>query len=182
MMLNKNKLAALVLGTAIFGATGTVQAQTYEHIDRLALRLARQTAEMHDEVHAHFRNTPDYRHLDHDVAEMERLARHIHDVAHHRGSLAHLRADVEELDRNFHHIEDIIERLARTRQIGFRTLSHFRETMAAIDDTLHHLRDDLAQMRVHYHQQMYRPQPVQQYRPQPVPSHLQLPFGIRVRF
>jgi hypothetical protein len=142
-------IAATFLGTALFGVTSSAQAQSYEHIHRLASRLERQTVEMHREVHAHFRGTPDYVHLDRDVAEMERLARHIHDVAHHRGSIRHLRADVERLDHLFHHIEDVIARLARTRQIGPRTLSHFRGVMGDVGATLHHLRDDLSRMRDH---------------------------------
>lgn len=147
----KTGLLAMVLGTAILGGANRAQAQSHGHIDRLAVRLQRETADMHAEVHAHFRRTPDYVHLDRDVAEMERLARHIHEVAHRGGSVAHLRADVEQLDRLFHHIEDVIDRLARTRQIGPRTLSHFRGVMGNISETLHHLRDDLARMHDHDH-------------------------------
>ena len=143
----KTGLVATVMGMAIFGAANVAQAQSHEHIHRLAVKLQRQTAEMHAEVHAHFRATPDYVHLDRDVAEMQRLARHIHEVAHRGGSVAHLRADVEQLDRQFHHIEGVINRLAATRQIGPRTLSHFRGVMGDVSDTLHHLRSDLARMR-----------------------------------
>jgi len=143
----RTNLLATVVGIASFGVANTANAQSHEHIDRLAVRLQRQTATMHAEVHAHFRGTRDYVHLDRDVAEMERLARHIHDVAHRGGSVSHLRSDVQELDRLFHHVEDVIDRLARTRQINLRTLSHFRGVMGNISDTLHHLRSDLAHLR-----------------------------------
>lgn len=139
----KSAIVAAVVGAALFGAAKPAMAQSHAHIDRLAVKLQRQTAVLHAEVHAHFRGTKDYIHLDRDVADMERLARHIHDVAHRGGSIHHLRRDVEELDRLFHHVEDVIDRLARTRQIGPRTLSHFREAMADVSDTLHHLRADL---------------------------------------
>lgn len=153
----RTKLLATVVGITIFGAANTANAQSHAHIDRLAARLQQQTATMHAEVHAHFRGTRDYVHLDRDVAEMERLARHIHNVAHRGGSVSHLRSDVRELDRLFHHVEDVIDRLARTRQIGPRTLSHFRGAMGNVSDTLHHLRSDLARMRDHDHGHDIRP-------------------------
>jgi hypothetical protein len=158
MSLRTNLLAA-VTGIALFGIANTANAQSYAHIDRLALRLQQQTAVMHSEVHAHFRATRDYVHLDRDVTQMERLARHIHDVAHRNGSVSHLRSDVRELDDLFHHVEEVIDRLARTRQIDPRTLRHFRGVMGNISDTLHHLRSDLANMRDHDYRHGYDPRP-----------------------
>jgi hypothetical protein len=170
----KTGLVAAFLGTALFGMTGSAQAQSYQHIHRLALQLERQTAEMHREVHLHFRRTPDYVHLDRDVAEMERLARHIHDVVDQRGSVRHLRADVERLDHLFHHIEDVIGRLARTRQIGPQALSHFRGVMGEVGGTLHHLRDDLSRMRDVDHDHGH---------PGHRPGGLNIPrFGLQIRW
>lgn len=137
-----------VLIAAGFGPMipSTAQAQTYPHIDNLARRLEQQTAALHREVHLHFRPSPSYKHLDNDVAAMERLASHIHDVAHRRGSLAHLRSDVEELDRLYHHVEDVIRGMRFKGRLDFQALAHFRAIMADIGSTLHHLREDLDRM------------------------------------
>jgi hypothetical protein len=128
---------------ALMTTTGTAEAHSYHHIDMLALKLQRQTRELHREVDIHFRHTRLYRHLHSDVEEMEHLAEHIHDVAHAHGSVAHLRADVEKLDRLYHHVEELVHDLAHDRRIDFRTIRHIEREMAAIGDTLHHLRDDL---------------------------------------
>jgi hypothetical protein len=146
MSLRTNLLATMI-GIATLSVANTANAQSHAHIDRLAVRLQQQTAAMHSEVHAHFRGTRDYVHLDRDVAAMERLARHLHDVAHRGGSVSHLRSDARELDQLFHHVEDVIDRLARTGQINPRTMSHFRGVMGNVSDTLHHLRNDLANLR-----------------------------------
>ena len=137
-----------ILCAAGFGLINpsAAEAYTYAHIDRLAVTLQRQTAELHREVHLHFRPTPSYKHLDEDVAAMERLARHIHDVAHDGGSIAHLRSDVNELDRLFHHVENLVESMAIRGRLDRHTIAHFSRVMESIDDTLHHLRDDLNHM------------------------------------
>lgn len=131
---------------ALMATTGTAQADTYHHIDMLALQLQRQTRALHREVDLHFRHTRQYRHLHEDVEQMEHLAEHIHDVAHRHGSVAHLRADVEKLDRLYHHVEELVHDLSHDRRIDYRTIRHIRQEMAKIGDTLHHLRDDLRRL------------------------------------
>lgn len=142
---------ATLLGLGMFGSTGKAQSHVLRHIDQLAVQLERDVEAMHDEVHAHFRNTPQFRHLDHDVAEMEKLARHIHDVVHQGASIRHLRHDVNELDRLFHHVEDLVHDLAWSRRVDRRTIVHFQVSMQRIGRTLHHLRADLRALDVHDH-------------------------------
>ena len=102
--------AAVMMGLMTASA---VQAQSFRHIDQLASQLERQVREVHEEVHAHFRLTSRYVHLDQDVAAMERLADHIHDLVHRGSSVSHMRSDVAELDRLYHHVEELVEFLAR---------------------------------------------------------------------
>ncbi|MCI0462534.1 MAG: hypothetical protein L0Z62_36755 [Gemmataceae bacterium] len=138
----KALLGLLVAGAGLFVTPQGAQAQSPQHIHRLALRLEKQAREVHREVHAHFRRTPQFRHLDRDVAGLERLAGHIHEVAH-RGSLAHLRADVRKMDRLFHHIEELVEEMRDHRELDRRAYAHLRSELRDLGRTLHHLSDDL---------------------------------------
>ena len=140
------KIFSLTLLTAAgLGLVNTSTAQAYSpaHVDRLARTLERQTAELHREVHLHFRPSPSYRHLDRDVAEMERLARHIHEVAHHHGGLGHVRRDVEQLDRLYHHVQDQVRTMAVTCRLDRHALAHIQGALSDVGRTLHHLRADL---------------------------------------
>ena len=147
----KTKLAAVMLSAGMGFLATSEKAQAYSHryIGNLAGRLQRQTGALHHEVHAHFRLTRDYRHLNADVTNMERLARHIHDAAHRRDSVRHIRSDERELDRLFHHIEGLVRRMVVTGQMNIRTIVHFRSIMAQISNTLHHLRDGLRDIDSH---------------------------------
>jgi hypothetical protein len=131
---------------ALIATAGAVQAQPYDHIDSLAMKLQRQTQALHREVDMHFKNTRAYRHLHQDIEQMEQAARHIHEVAHGHGSVAHIRADVEKLDRLYHHMEEVIQDLSHDRRIDGQTIRHLRREVAGVGDTLHHLREDLSQL------------------------------------
>jgi ATP phosphoribosyltransferase regulatory subunit HisZ len=142
----KSLLIPILAAACGLFAAAPASAQSFAHIDRLAVALEGQAEQLHAEVHAHFRPTPAYRHLDRDVAEMERLARHIHEVAHYGGSVRHLRTDVERYDRLYHHVEEVIADATLCRGLDYRALVHFRSIMTRMGRTLHHLRDDLAQL------------------------------------
>lgn len=120
---------------------------SFQHIDRLARQLERQARDLHDEVDAHFRPTPQYRHLHNDVEELEQLADHIHDVIHRGASVNHLRADARKLDRLFHHVEDLVQDMGRSRTIDRRAYFHLRQSLSRLEDTVHHLLDDLNRLR-----------------------------------
>lgn len=128
---------------ALLAGGSTAQAVPYAHVDQLAYRLQKQTQELHREVDIHFRNTPLYAHLHRDIVEMQKLAQHIHEVAHHEGDILHLRADVEKLDQLYHHVETLVAQLARDPRIDNQTIRHISQEMYQIGQTLHHLRDDL---------------------------------------
>lgn len=137
--------AAMTCVTLATLAGGAASADTFHHIDQLAMQLQGQASHLVHELHVHYRNSPYYRHLDQDAHQMEELAKHIHDVVHHGRSLSHLRHDIEALDRLYHHMEGMVARMR-----GW-DLRHIRQAMNRIGDTLHHLRDDVNELsRVHH--------------------------------
>lgn len=136
--------ALLAAGAVLVLFTGSASAgPRFDHIDKLASQLERQARDLHKEVDAHFRRTPQYRHLHEDVTEMARLAQHIHEVAHDEGDVRHLRADVKKLDRLFHHVEEVVDDLAHSRGADRRAVRHIRGALKEMGRTLHHLREDL---------------------------------------
>ncbi|TWU07095.1 hypothetical protein CA54_55000 [Symmachiella macrocystis] len=136
--------------------TGTASAASDLHIDDLAAQLQRETAEFGDEIEHHFRFTPSYRHLANDARKMQRLARHIHTVAHHTSARRHIILDLAQLDKIYHHVEGLVDemdRIAKYRarhgyrgdaySLGRAETRHLRRTLRRINSTLHHLQEDL---------------------------------------
>jgi hypothetical protein len=143
MFPSATKLYGFVALTGLLAAAPAAQAQGPAHIHRLTVALERQVRELHREVDAHARPTPQYRHLHREVAEMERLAHHIHEVVDRRLGRAHLREDVRRLDRLVHHVEDILQDLRRSGQTGFQAARHLRVALREVAQTVHHLQHDL---------------------------------------
>jgi hypothetical protein len=149
----------LTLALAGFAFTGAAQADTYGHIDQLALQLEKYATRLDREFALHYRHTSQYAHLRSDSREMARLARHVHEVAHNYGSLSHLESDLRSLDRRFHHLEDLVNDIefhaAHDYHGGFDyhggghihgETSHVRSLLNAMEDTLHHLQSDLREL------------------------------------
>jgi chemotaxis protein histidine kinase CheA len=144
MIVSAMKTGVLTVAVAsVFGFAAPAQAQSYEHIDRLARKIERKAHDLHKEVDAHARRTPQYDHLHRDVGEIEKLAAHIHEVAHKEGDMRHIRDDAKKLDRLVHHAEEVLDELARSRRIGREAYGHIREEFDALARDVHHLRDDL---------------------------------------
>ncbi|NNE00103.1 MAG: hypothetical protein HKN47_22515 [Pirellulaceae bacterium] len=142
--------------TAAFGflvlaaLTTSASASTYNHIDQLAVTVARQARTVVSETR-HYRHTPEYRHLRSDAIEIARLADHMHEVAHHHGSLAHLESDLAQLDAKFHHLESVFDRIERNAAVGHGHIhgntAHVRRLLCSMEDNLHHLQDDVRALR-----------------------------------
>jgi hypothetical protein len=149
----------LTVALAGFALTPVANADTYGHIDELAVQLERYAARLDKEFALHYRHTSQYSHLRSDSREMARLARHVHDVAHNHGSLAHLESDLRDLDRLFHHVEDLVD------DIGFHAdhnyhggfgyhggghihgeTGHVHRLLHAMEDILHHLQSDVREL------------------------------------
>ena len=115
-MTTLSKICA-VLGIAVTTWSTTAMADTYQHIDELALDIQKKSRQLISEAR-HYRHTPEYRHLVDDARDMYELAAHVHDLAHHHGSLAHLESDVAQLDAKFHHLESVFDRVERRAAHG----------------------------------------------------------------
>lgn len=161
---------------AITGLSATSYADTYDHIDQLALRVATQSQQVLSETR-HYRHTREYTHLVADARDMARLADHMHEVAHHHGSLAHLESDLANLDSKFHHLESLFARVESHARRGYGHVhgntSHVRHLLHSIEDNLHHLQDDVRSLRTPTHsvQPVVVPRPNFYPVPQPHSSH-----------
>ncbi len=149
---------------AITGLSATSYADTYDHIDQLALRIAQQSHQLVDESR-HYRHTSEYPHLVSDARDMARLADHMHEVAHHHGSVAHLAADLANLDAKFHHLESLFAQIERRARCGYGHIhgntAHVQSLLHSLEDNLHHLQDDVRLLR----QPIHTVQPVVVARP-----------------
>lgn len=152
-------MATLTKTLAAFGFiittfSASASADTYHHIDELALTIDRQAKLLVSES-VHYRHTPEYRHLVSDARDLCRLATHLHEVAHHHGSLAHLESDLSQLDAKFHHLESVFHRVERAASYGHGHVhghtSHVWELLHSIENNIHHLQDDLRSLRVPVH-------------------------------
>jgi hypothetical protein len=91
-------VVAGLVGAGLLGLAGAAHGQSYQHIHKLSIKLEKQLKELHAEVDAHFKPTPQHAHLHKHVTRMQKLAGHIHHVIDEKGGVAHVRADVKELD------------------------------------------------------------------------------------
>lgn len=140
----------VALGLFVASVSSTAMADTYHHIDQLALDIARQTETLASESR-HYRHTPEYRHLLSDTREMARLADHMHDLAHHHGSISHLASDLAQLDAKFHHVESLFDHIEHSASYGYGHIhsntSHVKRLLNSIANDIHHLEQDLATLR-----------------------------------
>lgn len=147
---------AILVTSGLFADT----ARAGEHIDDLAYTLRNQAVAVTREVYTGFRRTPQFEHLYSDVYEMYKLADHIHDVAHVRGSIPHIRSDMEEMDELFHHVEELVEQISRNSRSSHRSryghhghyghhgvssfhLRRLHGLLEQMEDTMHHLLEDV---------------------------------------
>ena len=144
--------------------SASASANTYHHIDNLALTIERQSQQLRREI-VHYRHTPEYTHLYADTRELSRLANHMHEVAHRRGSLAHLQADLKQLDSAFHHMEATFENAEAAAAHGHGhvhgSTSHIGRLLHAVETNIHHLQADvrslLAPIHLDEHRSHYTP-------------------------
>ena len=146
---------AAVLTLACSALSGTAFADTYHHIDQLAVTVERQARQLEREMSA-YRFSPEYGHLLADSRRLSRVAAHLHEVAHDRGCLAHLEADVRQLEWSFQHLESTLEHVEENRFYGHCRLSgstlHVRRLMHSVELNIHHLRDDIRSLsRIQHH-------------------------------
>ena len=167
----RTTMLAITTLLSVGAVAQTATASTYRHIDELALRMQRQSREIYYELAERHTRLPGYGHLRSDAARLYRLAQHIHEVAHRRGSVRHLQDDLRDADRLFHHMGELLERRVRHAHGHRCTDLHcgcraprpsgrLRSLMRQLENTLHHLQDDIDDLVSHNdHGPVYRPFP-----------------------
>lgn len=146
------RISLAIIAAAITSSAATANAESYRHIDNLALRLQRRSAELFHEFRSHYRHTAQFSHLMADTRDIYYRAKHIHDVAHHRGSVYHLENDLRRLDRKFHHLEDVVRHIEHHPHGHIHgDTRHVRHLLAEIEDDIHHLRRDVERMARRWH-------------------------------
>ncbi|MGH7202674.1 MAG: hypothetical protein ACREJB_18860 [Planctomycetaceae bacterium] len=142
-------LAVGVMG--LLAAAGEARAD-HEHIDELANVLRIQAGRVEREIRYHFRSTRQYPHLHNGVTEMQALAEHVHELAHHGDELGHLRADVDEWDALFHHVEELVDQVrvsgghyhhGHYHGVGPYHMRRLGLLMQQMEATLHHLQEEV---------------------------------------
>lgn len=139
-----------LLTLVMFFVLGTVASVTladdYHHIDNLALSIQRQTRQLARESYR-FRHASQYRHLVQDLSKMQRLAQHIHEVAHHSGNVWHLRSDLAEFDSVLHHVQGLFHQIENAADFGHGHIHGSTRTacrlLHAIEDSTHHIKADV---------------------------------------
>jgi hypothetical protein len=148
-------LSTLLTLAALGSFAAQADASTYSHLDGLAVKMQGQSAGLVAEFKEHYSHSPLYSHLRHDALELARLSKHVHEVAHHAGSVYHLKSDLREIDTRFHHLEAVIARLEylARRGIGHAhgNLNHVRSAIHNMETTIHHMQDDLKALTSHSH-------------------------------
>jgi hypothetical protein len=144
MAFARTSIIAIIASLTIAAAGQTAKADTYEHIDRLALRMQKQSRSLINEFSAHYRHKSHYGHMRSDAISLYKLSRHIHELAHHHGSHYYLAADLRKADRLFHHLEQVVSRVEHS--YGGHThgnASHVWQLMRQMKQTIHHLKSDI---------------------------------------
>jgi len=147
MTFAKTSILASIALLAMTFNTNSTKADTYHHIDSLAVKMQAQTRELVNEFALHYRHNSGYYHLRSDALQLSRIASHIHSIAHYSGNVHHLRNDLEKADRLFHHLEGV---LARTDSSyhghNHGDTHHVFELMHDLEQNLHHLKDDIEEL------------------------------------
>lgn len=144
MTLFAKTAATLILASTVI--SGAAFADTYRHIDELAVTVERQARMLEREVSV-YRHTAEYGYLLSDTRRLARLAEHMHEVAHERGCLTHLESDLRQLDSAFHHLERTLEHIEEDSFRGHCRVHgstvHVRRLMHSLELNIHYLQDDV---------------------------------------
>ena len=139
-MMTRTALAAVVTAATLTFGSGTAEAATLRHVDRLAVQLEGYSQKLASEFRAHFRHTPEYVHLMSDAERVAELAEHVHDVIHHGRSISHLERDLSKLSRAMHHLQGLVADVERHARHGHGHihgyLGHVKLLLRSMDSTL----------------------------------------------
>lgn len=174
-MTRLTKLIHATVFASIAMATSGAFADTYHHIDNLALKIQKKAGLLLAET-SHYRHTPEYRYLLEDARSLRSVAGHLHTFAVRHGSIHHLEADVRQLDRLFRHTEQTFDRIeiqaSRGRGLITGNTRHVKQLLNAMEDCIGLLQNDIRILkRAQIHHQVRRVPVV--VNPRPVYGHSQ---------
>ncbi len=145
---------ALMSALMVTVLASSVQADTYQHVESVARKVARKSRALAGAVN-HYRHTPEYIQLIEDTQQMAATAEHIVHWADLRGELNHLVADINELDRLYHHAERLFNRVEAAAAGGHGHVhgntAYVRRLLDDIADAIHHLQEDAQILRATAH-------------------------------
>jgi len=143
MTYRKTTLSTSLALTAL-AFTTSANADTYQHVDKMAVELQSLSRELLSDFSRHYRYKSGYQHLRSDALQLYRSAGHLHSISHQHGNVHHMRNDFDRMDKLFHHLQGA---LAQTDQsFGGHThgnTHHVFELMDDFEQHLHHLKRDI---------------------------------------
>ena len=156
MTTSRIALLGIVVLAGSFISSEKANAASYEHIDSLALKLQSNSAKLYHEFKLHYSHTPEFRHLISDASSMYHRCKHIHELAHHHGSLHHLASDLRTLDRSFHHLDRLVKSMECDAEHGFSGhihgyTGHVHSLLRQMARDIHHLREDIEELTDPHH-------------------------------
>lgn len=108
----------------------------YRELDFFAVRLEKESRQLHEAIHGQFRTVSGFRTLDRDVAQLEKMASHIHDVIHKNGTREHLRDDLREAARAYLRVGQWLDTMIGCPTLGASREAYLRSSMTRMGTTL----------------------------------------------
>lgn len=167
-----NSLRSFTFATTLlsisFGLSSVASASHYDRIDRLAVRIQKNSQRLLEET-SNYRRVPEYRGLVQDTCLLRDTAIHIHDVTHFEGNLRQLKRDVALIDQTTHHLQGLVRHIEKQSSYGYghtKVNTHrARNLLKQIERDVHSLSDELAKIG----KLAYQPKPQTYYRATPKP-------------
>ena len=167
-----NSLRSFTFATTLlsisFGLSSIVSAGNYDRIDRLAVRIQKNSQRLLEET-TNYRRVPEYRGLVQDTCLLRDTAIHIHDVTHFEGNLRQLKRDVALIDQTTHHLKGLVGHIDAQSSHGYGhtkvNTRRAKNLLKQIDRDVDSLSDELAKVS----KLAYKPKPQTYYKATPTP-------------
>jgi len=151
-----------------FGLSSIATAGNYDRIDRVAVRIQKNSQRLLEETTS-YRRLPEYRGLVQDTCLLRDTALHIHDVTHFEGNLRQLKQDVALIDQTAYHLKGLIGHIEAQSSYGYGYTNvntrRARNLLKQIERDVDSLSDELTKIT----KLVYQPKPQTYYRPTPKP-------------
>ncbi|MFN0196350.1 MAG: hypothetical protein ACKVT0_06375, partial [Planctomycetaceae bacterium] len=132
-------------------------------LDRLALKLSRNTSGLVHEIESQFGSKLRYQHLATDAGELAEMAGHVRKMIAREESARHVRRDVDQMEEMIDHLDEMLEgMIRRTRHsvvrnfewnksahgLSFEFGSMDRDALLHVQDRVQNIRRSLKQFQV----------------------------------